>query len=92
LFVCRIKQNVRIKTCLGTNTDAVKTQIWTALVSRLILRYLGLMPTFAWSLSNLAAIIHLVHWNQRVASSPTEAMSGGLDSRICYYHSLRRDG
>ena len=52
-----IKQNLKIKTFLGTNPNAVKTQIWTALIAMLVLRYLQLMSTFGWSLSNLAALL-----------------------------------
>ena len=57
LFFKAIKQNLKIKTFLGTNANAVKTQIWTALIAMLVLRYLQLMSTFAWSLSNLAALM-----------------------------------
>ena len=57
LFFKAIKQNLKIKTFLGTNPNAVKTQIWTALIAMLVLRYLQLMSTFGWSLSNLAALI-----------------------------------
>jgi hypothetical protein len=57
LFFMAIKQNLKIKTSLGTNTNAVKTQIWTALIAMLVLRYLQLMSTFEWSLSNLAALL-----------------------------------
>ncbi|NLT68725.1 MAG: IS4 family transposase [Acidobacteria bacterium] len=57
LFFKAIKQNLKIKTFLGTNANAVKTQIWTALIAMLILRYLQLMSTFGWSLSNLAALL-----------------------------------
>jgi hypothetical protein len=41
----------------GTNPNAVKTQIWTALIAMLVLRYLQLMSTFGWSLSNLVALL-----------------------------------
>lgn len=57
LFFKAIKQNLKIKTFLGTNSNAVKTQIWTALIAMLVLRYLQLMSTFSWSLSNLAALL-----------------------------------
>lgn len=57
LFFKAIKQNLKIKTFLGTNANAVKTQIWTALIAMLVLRYLQLMSTFGWSLSNLAALL-----------------------------------
>ena len=57
LFFKALKQNLKIKTFLGTSSNAVKTQIWTALIAMLILRYLQLLSTFGWSLSNLAALL-----------------------------------
>jgi hypothetical protein len=57
LFFKAIKQNLKIKTFLGTTANAVHTQIWTALIAMLILRYLQLRSTFGWSLSNLAALL-----------------------------------
>jgi hypothetical protein len=57
LFFKAIKQNLKLKTFLGTNANAVKTQIWTALIAMLVLRFLQLMSTFGWSLSNLAALL-----------------------------------
>jgi len=39
LFFKAIKQNLKIKTFLGTSANAVHTQIWTALIAMLVLRY-----------------------------------------------------
>ena len=41
-----IKQNLKITTFLGTSANAVHTQIWTALIAMLVLRYLQLKSTF----------------------------------------------
>jgi hypothetical protein len=60
LFFKAVKQNLRIKTFVGTGPNAVKTQIWTALIAMLLLRYLQLRSSFGWSLSNLIA---LLRWN-----------------------------
>ena len=57
LFFKAIKQNLKIKTFLGTSANAVHTQIWTALIAMLVLKYLQLKSTFGWSLSNLAALL-----------------------------------
>ena len=57
LFFKAIKQNLKIKTFLGTSANAVHTQIWVALIAMLVLRYLQLKSTFGWSLSNLAALL-----------------------------------
>lgn len=59
LFFKAIKQNLKIKTFIGTSSNAVKTQIWTALISMLLLRYLQLCSRFGWSLSNLVALLRM---------------------------------
>jgi IS4 transposase len=59
LFFKAIKQNLKIKTFLGTSANAVHTQIWTALIAMLVVRYLQLKSTFGWSLSNLVALLRL---------------------------------
>src|SRR5271157_4281714 len=57
LFFKALKQNLKVKTFLGTSANAVKTQVWTALIAMLILKYLQMKSTFGWSLSNLAALL-----------------------------------
>jgi hypothetical protein len=57
LFFKAIKQNLKIKTFVGTSANAVKTQVWTALIAMLVLKYLQLKSTFGWSLSNLIALL-----------------------------------
>lgn len=52
-----LKQNLRIKTFVGTSSNALHIQIWTALITMLILRYLQLKSQFDWSLSNLLAML-----------------------------------
>ena len=59
LFFKAIKQNLKIKTFVGTSANAVKIQVWTALMTMLILRYLQLKSKFAWSLSNLVALLRM---------------------------------
>jgi hypothetical protein len=57
LFFKALKQNLKIKTFVGTSENAVKVQIWTALIAMLLLKFLLLKSTWAWSLSNLAAML-----------------------------------
>jgi IS4 transposase len=52
-----LKQNLRIKTFVGTSPNALNTQIWTALIALLLLKYLQRRSRFGWSLSNLAALL-----------------------------------
>lgn len=59
LFFKALKQNLKIKTFVGTSANAVKTQIWTALIAMLLLRYLQLISRFGWSLANLVALLRM---------------------------------
>jgi hypothetical protein len=59
LFFKALKQNLKIKTFVGTSANAVKTQIWTALISMLLLRYLQRSSHFSWSLANLVALLRM---------------------------------
>ena len=59
LFFKALKQNLKIKTFVGTSANAVKIQIWTALIAMLMLKYLQLSSKFAWSLSNLVALLRM---------------------------------
>ena len=59
LFFKDLKQNLKIKTFVGTSLNAVRTQIWTALITLLLLKYLKLKSRFGWSLSNLVAILRM---------------------------------
>src|SRR5664279_4467816 len=57
LFFKALKQNLRIKTFVGTSANALQIQVWTALIALLLLKYLQLRARFGWSLSNLAALL-----------------------------------
>lgn len=60
LFFKAIKQNLKIKTFVGTSENALHIQIWTALIAILLIKYLQFKAKFSWSLSNLVA---LLRWN-----------------------------
>jgi hypothetical protein len=57
LFFKALKQYLKVKTFVGTSENAVKTQIWIALIAILLLKFLQLRSSWAWSLSNLAALL-----------------------------------
>jgi len=59
LFFKALKQNLRVKTFVGTTENAVQTQIWTALIAMLLLKFLQLKSLMAWSLSHLAAMLRM---------------------------------
>lgn len=59
LFFKALKQNLKIKTFVGTSANAVKTQIWSALIAMLLLRHLQMLSRIGWSLSNLVALLRM---------------------------------
>jgi hypothetical protein len=59
IFFREIKQNLHIKSFIGTTENAVMIQIWTALITILILKGLKAMAKYGWQLSNLIAFIRL---------------------------------
>ncbi len=60
LFFKAIKQNLRIKTFVGTTENALYIQIWAALIAMLLIKFFQLKSKFEWSLSNLVAFLR---WN-----------------------------
>jgi len=59
IFFKALKQNLKIKSFVGTSPNAVKIQIWTALIAMLLLRFLQLCAKYKWSLSNLVALLRM---------------------------------
>jgi hypothetical protein len=57
LFFKSLKQLLRVKTFVGTSANALKIQLWTALIAMLLLKYLHLKSTFNWSFSNLVVLV-----------------------------------
>ena len=59
-FFKALKQNLKVKTFVGTSENALHIQIWTALIAILLIKYLQFKSRFGWSLSNLVAFLR---WN-----------------------------
>jgi len=59
LFFKALKQNLKIKTFVGTTENTLRIQIWTALLALLLLRWLHYLSRARWSLSNLASMLRL---------------------------------
>lgn len=89
LFFKALKQSLKVKTFVGTSENAVETQIWTALIAMLLVKYLQLKSTFAWSLSNLVALLRqqlfvyrdLMSWLNDPFQAPP-ALAGGHDGQL----------
>lgn len=59
IFFREIKQLLHIKSFIGTTENAVMIQIWTALITILMLKSLKALAKYNWHLSNLVAFIRL---------------------------------
>ena len=59
IFFREVKQLLHIKSFIGTTENAVMIQIWTAMITILILKVLKELAKYAWQLSNLVAFIRL---------------------------------
>lgn len=59
IFFREIKQLLHIKSFIGTTQNAVMIQLWTALITILILKALKAIAKHKWYLSNLVAFIRL---------------------------------
>jgi hypothetical protein len=83
LFFKALKQNLKVKTFVGTSKNALKIQIWTALIAILLIKYLQFRASFNWSLSNLVALLRLSlftyrdiwHW----LDNPFDTLPDGID-------------
>jgi hypothetical protein len=60
IFFKTLKQNLKVKTFVGTSENALYIQIWTALITILLIKFLQFKSKFNWSLSNLVAFLR---WN-----------------------------
>lgn len=60
LFFKALKQNLKVKTFVGTSENALYIQIWTALITMLLIKYMQFKSKMNWSLSNLVAFLR---WN-----------------------------
>lgn len=60
LFFKALKQNLKVKTFVGTSENALYIQIWTALIAMLLIKFLKFKAILNWSLSNLVAFLR---WN-----------------------------
>ncbi len=59
IFFRELKSLFKIKTFVGTSANAVMIQIWTALITILVLKYLKRISQYNWSLSNLVAFLRM---------------------------------
>ena len=57
LFFKALKQQLKVKSFVGTSKNALLSQLWTALIAYLLLSYLKFKSRFGWSLYTLSSIL-----------------------------------
>ena len=64
VFFKQIKQTLQLADFLGHNANAVRWQVWTALLVYLLLRYLSYVSKWAHSFTRLFTILRAVLWSK----------------------------
>jgi hypothetical protein len=59
LFFKALKQNLKVKTFVGTSENVLRIQIWAALIAILLLKWMHHLAKAKWSLSNLASMLRM---------------------------------
>ncbi|MBZ5729261.1 MAG: IS4 family transposase [Acidobacteriia bacterium] len=59
LFFKALKQNLKVKSFVGTSQNALLIQIWTALIAMLLLKWLYHLSKAKWSFSVLASMLRM---------------------------------
>jgi len=57
LFFKAIKQQLKVKSFVGTSKNALLSQLWVALIAYLLLAYLKFKSKFSWSLYTLCSVL-----------------------------------
>ena len=57
LFFKALKQQLKVKSFIGTSKNALLSQLWVALIAYLLLSYLKFKSRFGWSLYTLCSIL-----------------------------------
>ena len=65
LFFKWLKQNLKIKTFLGTSRNAVMTQIWIAICVYLLLAYIKFISSFSHSMQQILRLLQLNLFERR---------------------------
>lgn len=64
VFFKQIKQTLQLADFLGTSANAVRWQVWTALLVYLLLRYLAFVTQWAHSFSRLFTLVRATLWQK----------------------------
>jgi IS4 transposase len=64
VFFKQIKQTLQLADFLGTSANAVRWQVWTALLTYLLLRYVAFLSQWGHSFSRLFTVLRTSLWKK----------------------------
>jgi transposase len=65
IFFKTMKQNLKIKSFLGTSKNAILSQIWVAMIAYLLLAYMKFISTYQWTINSLMKILPTLLFSRR---------------------------
>lgn len=84
LFFKTVKQTLNVKTFIGTSENALKIQIWTAMISLLVIKWLHYMSSGKLSLTLMSTILRMNLFTRRLLEEclkdPNEAPPDSVGS------------
>ena len=90
VFFKQIKQTLQLADFLGHNANAVRWQVWIALLVYVLLRYLAFLPSWAHSFTRLFTILRAVLWNRLVPAALLRAMGQPMVTSATWHDRNRR--
>jgi transposase len=84
----RLKQNYPLKYFLGDNENAIRIQIWCALIADLLLKYIRRQAKRNWAFSNLSSMIRLHLMNYISLIKFMENPEKAIEDQLSKDHSL----
>ena len=88
VFFKQIKQNLKLCDFLGNNANAVRWQVWMALLAYVLLRYLGYQSDWNHSFSRLCTMVRGVLWEKMALRSLLFKILGNRKRRHQLYRQV----
>ena len=65
IFFKTMKQNLKIKSFLGTSKNAMLSQIWVAMIAYLLLSYMKFLSVYKWSINKLMNVLPVILFSRK---------------------------
>ncbi|PWM86688.1 MAG: hypothetical protein DBY29_05980 [Coprobacillus sp.] len=91
IFFKTLKQTLNVKSFIGTSENALRIQIWTAMISLFVIKWLHHISHARWSVSVLSTMLRLnlfsyrplLEWLNKPYETPPAAPIGNQMSLFC---------